>query len=134
MRVPVHPRKQSDLGAATAEFAIILPILLAFMLLAFWVVGAVVANIRCIDAARDVARALARGEPPEAAHLVGQRAAPRNATITITRTDDDIEVAVTSSTSHPSLLSNALPTISAKGHATVQAEPGPTNAGDHSGP
>jgi len=86
---------RSQRGAVTAEVAIALPILLTLLFLGVWLIGVVTANIRCIDAARDVARAVARGEPPETAQEIGRRTAPANATITITRTNSDVQVTVT---------------------------------------
>jgi Flp pilus assembly protein TadG len=117
-----RPAKPSDRGAVTAELAITLPVLLSLLLLGIWSIGLVVLNIQCIDAARDVARAVARGEPPDQANAIGQRAAPGSA-ITITREGPDIHVTVTTKpTRNPPLLSALGPThLTAT--ATVQSEP-----------
>jgi hypothetical protein len=112
--------KASERGAVTAELAILMPVLLALFLLALWAVGAVITNIRCIDAARDTARATARGEPPGAAQRVGQRSAPRDASIEITRRGDDIHVTVAATHAWPLL--HGLPSIPAKAEATIQSE------------
>jgi len=115
------PTRRSQRGAITAELAIALPVLLALLLLGVWSIGLVILNIQCIDAARDVARAAARGDPFDEARAIGHRTAP-NATITITRTGQDIHVTVTAVPTHsPPLLTHLLPTpITAE--ATLQSE------------
>ncbi|RZU13749.1 TadE-like protein [Kribbella rubisoli] len=113
---------RSDRGAVTAELAIALPVLFSLLLLGIWSIGLVVLNIRCIDAARDVARAVARGEPPDQAKAIGHRTIPTG-TITITRESSDIHVTVTATPTHtPPLLTLLTPTrLTAT--ATLQAEP-----------
>ena len=113
---------RTDRGAVTAELAIALPVLFSLLLLGIWSIGLVVLNIRCIDAARDVARAVARGDPPDQAQAIGHRTIPTG-TITITRESSDIHVSVSASPTHtPPLLTLLTPTrLTAT--ATLQAEP-----------
>ncbi|WP_350279403.1 TadE family type IV pilus minor pilin [Kribbella sp. HUAS MG21] len=96
--------------------------LVLLLLLGIWSIGLVVLNIRCIDAARDVARAVARGEPADQAKSIGHRTVP-NGTITITRDASDIHVTVTATpTNKPPLLTLMTPAeITAT--ATLQTEP-----------
>lgn len=112
--------RRTHRGAITAEIAVTLPILLTLLYLGVWSIGLVIVHIQCIDAARDTARALARGESPEAAHQLARRTAPANATITISREPPTIHVSITATpaTSLPLL---PAPPISAK--ATIQSEP-----------
>ncbi|WP_329005178.1 pilus assembly protein [Kribbella sp. NBC_00709] len=114
--------RRAEWGAVTAELAVALPVLFALLLLGVWSIGLVVLNIRCIDAARDVARAVARGEPPDQAESVGHRTIP-SGTITISRDASDIHVTVTATPTHtPPILTLLTPTrITAT--ATLQAEP-----------
>lgn len=58
-----------------------LPALMVVAVLAAWLVAAVAAEIRCVDAARLGARALARGDPSEQALALARRAAPRDAQV-----------------------------------------------------
>ncbi|WP_371406651.1 pilus assembly protein [Kribbella sp. NBC_00662] len=106
----------------TAELAIALPVLFSLLLLGIWSISLVVLNIRCIDAARDVARAVARGEPLDQAKAIGQRTVPTGA-ITITRDSSDVHVTVSATPTHtPPLLTLLAPTrLTAT--ATLQAEP-----------
>ena len=119
----MHCAKRAECGAVTAEVAMVLPVLLAMVVFGVWMAGVVIENIRCIDAARDVARAVARGEPPESAQQLVSRTAPDGATFSITRDGPDIHVAVTADvTPHWTLLAK-LPPIKVEGQATIQAEP-----------
>ncbi|MGW1344097.1 TadE family type IV pilus minor pilin [Kribbella sp. NPDC002412] len=107
----------------TAEVAITLPVLLTMLVLGLWLTGTVVLNIQCTDAARDVARAVARGESLESAQELGRRTAPKNATITITRTPTDIHVKVTATPTDPGPLLAPFPTTHVTAEATLQSEP-----------
>lgn len=115
-------RRRAERGAVTAEMAFALPVLISVLLLGMWSIGLVVLNIRCIDAARDVARATARGESVDQAKAIGQHTVPAG-TITITRDGADIHVTVSTPPAHnPPLLTFITPTrLTAT--ATVQAEP-----------
>ncbi|MGZ0149243.1 TadE family type IV pilus minor pilin [Kribbella sp. WER1] len=110
-------------GAVTAEMALVLPVLVGLLLLGIWSIGLVVMNIRCIDAARDVARAVARGESVETAQAIGHRTVP-SGTVTITREGADIHVTVAVKPAHsPPLLTFITPTELAA-TAILQSEPG----------
>ncbi|WP_433014388.1 TadE family type IV pilus minor pilin [Kribbella sp. CA-294648] len=116
-------RRHNHRGSATAEVAFVIPVLLAVLAAGLWLVGTVITNIRCIDAARDTARAVARGEPTEAARQLGERTAPSGATITITQTDSTIHVQVIATSATPPGVLRALPNPTAQATATVQTEP-----------
>ncbi|TCO47600.1 TadE-like protein [Kribbella antiqua] len=116
-------RKRLERGAVIAEVAIVLPVLLSVVFLGVWWIGIIMVNIQCIDAARDVARAAARGETPEAAREIGRRAAPDNATIEIRQSGPDIHVTVTATPHTNAPLLTALPAPTLKAEATLQTEP-----------
>ncbi len=121
-RLLTHHRR-TQRGSVTAEVAFVLPVMLAFLAAGLWLVGTVITNIRCIDAARDTARAVARGEPAEAARQLGLRTAPSDATITITQIDSTIHVEVIARSVTPPGVLRALPNPTAQATATVQTEP-----------
>ncbi|NUO57393.1 MAG: mucin-associated surface protein [Hamadaea sp.] len=56
-------------GSATAELAASLPAVVLLLLVGLTAVDAVATRLRCVDAARDAALAVARGEPASTAHL-----------------------------------------------------------------
>lgn len=114
---------RADHGAVTAEVAIVLPMLMATMLAGLWAVGLVVANIRCIDAARDIARAVARGEPAAEAERIGERAAPEGAVVAISQEQSIVRVVVKSEARLDWTLFDKLPAVPIVGRATIEAEP-----------
>lgn len=77
------PAPERDRGTVTAETAVVLPALVVVLVLCLWSVTVVGQQLRCVDAARTGARALARGEEPAAARAAAQRAAPDGAHITL---------------------------------------------------
>ncbi|WP_405070682.1 TadE family type IV pilus minor pilin [Kribbella sp. NBC_01510] len=119
---PTRQPKPSERGAVTAELAITLPVLLSLLLLGIWSIGLVILNIQCIDAARDVARAVARGEPPDQAKAIGHRTIPTGS-ITISREGPDIHVTVTATPTHNPPLLSALAPTHLTAHATLESEP-----------
>ena len=72
-------------GAVTAETAVALPALVVVLALALWAVGAVNAQLRCLDAARLAAAAVARGDDPATATSRAEAAAPPGATVRVTQ-------------------------------------------------
>ncbi|WBQ04909.1 TadE family type IV pilus minor pilin [Kribbella sp. CA-293567] len=117
-----HSRARSDRGAITAEAAFVLPVLLALLAFGLWLVGVVVTNIRCIDAARDTARAAARGESIESARQLGQRSAPKGAAITINQTGSTIHVRVAAAPAAAPGVLRSLPQLDIHADATIHAE------------
>ena len=68
---------------ATAELAVALPTLVLMLFLALAGLATVTDQVRCVDAARATARAVARGDDQGAARLAGQRLAPPGASISV---------------------------------------------------
>jgi hypothetical protein len=87
-------RRPSERGSVTAETAVALPALVVVLALAMWAVGAVTAQLRCVDAARLGARAVARGESAQVSRAAALEAAPRGATVTVRRQGDLVVVQV----------------------------------------
>jgi Flp pilus assembly protein TadG len=117
-------RLRTEHGTVTAELALLFPVLMATIVAGVWAVGLVITNIRCIDAARDVARAVARGETEDTAQTIGRRAAPKDATIDILTTNGEVQVNVKAERRLDWPLFAALPTIPLRAQATLQTEPG----------
>ena len=57
-----QPGARDTRGAATAELAMVLPLLVAVSLGLVWLLAVGAAQVRAVDAARETARALARGD------------------------------------------------------------------------
>lgn len=107
-----------DRGMVTAELAACLPVLVLVLGIALTAVSLVGARVRLQDAAREAARAAARGDPA-AAHQLAAGAAPR-AAVTVTRTATDV-VAVARERVHP--LGSWLPGVSISERAVAAVEP-----------
>jgi hypothetical protein len=86
------PRSRSpdaDRGAVTVEAAIAVGTLVTFLALALGALMAMTAQVRCVDAARELARLAARGEP-ERGRAVAARLAPDGARLELVHTGDTI--------------------------------------------
>src|SRR3954471_5501139 len=81
-------------GSVTAEFAVALPAVLAVLAVAMSAVAAATAQVRCVDAARAGARAVARGETPTEATAAAKAAAPKGSSVRIQRNGSEVQVEV----------------------------------------
>jgi Flp pilus assembly protein TadG len=78
----------------TAETAVVLPVLLLVLVAAVAAVTVVGAQLRCVDAAREGARAAARGEPHGTVLELAGRAAPAGAVVDVALDGDEVRVTV----------------------------------------
>ncbi|MEU6732422.1 TadE family type IV pilus minor pilin [Streptomyces physcomitrii] len=90
-----------DRGFVTAETAVVLPVLVAFVAGLLWLLLAAGAQLQCVDAARAGARAAARQEPEEATIAAVKEAAPRGAHVEIRREGELVMVRVTATSPGP---------------------------------
>src|SRR5919198_3835166 len=116
--MPSERSPRGDRGTVTAELAACLPVLVLVLAVALTAVSAVGARVRLQDAAREAARAAARGDPAAAQRLAAQ-AAP-GAHLTLTEDAPDV-VAVVRATVHP--LGGVLPGMSISERAVAAVEP-----------
>lgn len=105
-----------DHGAVTVEAALALCTLAVFLAMAVGAIAAAGASIRCVDAARELARLAARGEA-ERGRTVAAQLAPAGARLAL-RADGDLVVAEVSAE-----LLRPLP-VRIGGHAVAALEPG----------
>lgn len=78
----------------TAETAVVLPVLLLVLAGAVAAVTVVGAQLRCVDAAREGARAAARGEDVVVARSLAAQAAPPDARVAISGRSAEVHVVV----------------------------------------
>src|SRR3546814_15948142 len=69
-------RQERERGAVTAETALALPLLVAVTLAMVWMVAFGVQQMKATDAAREAARAMARGESSADATELARRVVP----------------------------------------------------------
>ncbi|MFD2091662.1 TadE family type IV pilus minor pilin [Blastococcus deserti] len=78
----------------TAETAVVLPVLLLVLAGAVAAVTVVGAQLRCVDAAREGARAAARGEPVGVVTALADQAAPDGTVVTVVPDGEQVRVTV----------------------------------------
>ena len=93
----------------------VLPLLVALTVTLVWVLSLGVAQVRAVDAARETARSLARGDDETMALGLGRQVAPSGATFTVSREGGQVRVVVSSRVDGPGGLVGRL------GGATVSA-------------
>lgn len=109
-------------GAVTAETAMVVPVLVAITLGMVWLVSLAATQVRLVDAAREVARAVARDEPTEAARALGRRVAPEGASIEVVDHGETVTVTVAAEVEGPGGLFRFLPAVSVDADATAAQE------------
>ena len=123
LRRPCSARRRRDqTGAATAELALGIPLLLALTAVLVWMLAVGAAQVRVIDASREAARAVARGDDVAAAEAVAVRIAPEAARVSIVVGDSEVTVTTSTRVAGPGGLLSALPgvTVSAEAVALVE--------------
>jgi Flp pilus assembly protein TadG len=125
MSGPVIVDKRSvrdERGMVTAETAVALPVLVAVTLAMVWLLTLGVAQMKVTDAAREAARALARGETAVRAVELAERVAP-GATVTIDDAEGMVVVTVRQDVSPPGgALSGAIGGAEVRSTATALDE------------
>src|SRR6187399_964732 len=84
-----------EAGMVTAETAVVLPVLLLVLAGAVAAVTLVGAQLRCVDAAREGARAAARGDDAATVAQIVRGIAPDGATTTSSVDGEQVRVVVT---------------------------------------
>jgi Flp pilus assembly protein TadG len=124
--VPVFARGADtggERGSATVEAAIAVCAVVVVLAMALAGSAAVLAQLRCIDAAREAARLVARGEP-ERAEQAARAVAPTGARIAIRVQGDEAVVEVSAEPA-----GGVLPGLSVHAEALAVLEPGVAGAG-----
>lgn len=117
-------RRADQRGAVTAELAVGLPLLLAVTAGLVWLLAVGVGQVRTVDAARETARALARGDDPAAAQALGQRIAPSGVRITVRHEGDRVVVRAQGRVDGPGGLFRRLPGAHLEAEAVAVVEGG----------
>ncbi|RNM14680.1 TadE family type IV pilus minor pilin [Nocardioides pocheonensis] len=118
-------RMRTEAGAVTAEAAVVLPLLVLFTVGLVWLVAVGATEVRALDAARETARAAARGEAPEASVGLGRRVATADAEIEVLDEGETILVTVDAPVRGPGGIFAFVPTYHVRARAVAAQEPGP---------
>jgi hypothetical protein len=116
-------RARRDRGAVTAEAAVVLPVIVVFTVAMAWLVCVGLAQLRALDAAREVARAAARSETTGTAVGLGRRVAPEGSRVSVREEQDTVVATVVSSVRGPGRLLAHLGTVHVTATAVSAREP-----------
>ncbi|MCW2756740.1 MAG: hypothetical protein JWO46_486 [Nocardioidaceae bacterium] len=108
----------------TAEAATALPVLVVVAVALAWLVGLGVTQVRAVDAAREAARSLARGESAGTATSLARRVATPGSVVRVSPAGQEVTVRVTSHVRGPGWLLGGLPSVDLHGEAVAAREPG----------
>ena len=114
-------RRRED-GAATAELALGIPLLVALTAGLVWMLAVGAAQVRVVDASREAARAVARGDDVAAAESVALRIAPDGARVRVEVGGARVVVTTTARVSGPGGLLASLPGVTVSAEAVALAE------------
>jgi Flp pilus assembly protein TadG len=117
-----HP----EAGMVTAETAVVLPVLLLVLAGAVAAITVVGGQLRCVDAAREGARAAARGEDVATVRALVLRAAPDGMTVSVTRDGEEVAVDVSG---RIAVLGPVPLDVEVSAEAVARLEPAATAAG-----
>jgi hypothetical protein len=101
----------------------VLPVLVSLALGLVWLLALAATQARVVDSAREVARAVARDEPPSSAQALGRRIAPPGARIDIEADDGLVAVRVVAPVAGPGGLLRFLPGVEVDASAVAAQEP-----------
>ncbi|WP_418057427.1 TadE family type IV pilus minor pilin [Pimelobacter simplex] len=106
----------------TAELALALPILLLVTAGLVWLLAVAVGQVRTVDAARETARALARGDDPESALALGRQVAPDGVRLSVAHDGDHVVVHARGRIAGPGGLFRSLPGAELQAEAVALTE------------
>lgn len=106
----------------TAEAAMVIPVLLLVTVALAWLVTLGIAQVRCLDAAREAARLAARGESTAAVTAAAQRAGRPNSRVTVDRSGGTVTVEVEAVVVPEVPLLDQLPGVTLSADATSLSE------------
>lgn len=116
-------QRPGQVGLVTAETAIASMGLVMVAVAMFFVLAVGMAQVRCIDASRDVARALARGESERSSLDIGRRTAPAGATFETNTAGGVVLVDVQATVAAPGMLRH-FGAVRVRSTSAVATEPG----------
>lgn len=109
----------------TAELALTLPVLIAVTTGLVWLLAVGAAQVRVVDAARETARGVARGDSTAEAVARGEQVAPGGGTVTVTHQDGRVVAVATGTVAGPGGLFDFLPAVEVSAEAITLDEESP---------
>ena len=122
MSARLRGRRRGQEGAATAELALGIPLLVALTAGLVWMLALGAAQVRVVDASREAARAVARGDDVTSAESVALRVAPDGARVRIEVDEARVVVTTSARVSGPGGLLASLPGVTVSAQAVALPE------------
>jgi Flp pilus assembly protein TadG len=113
---------RDESGAATAELALGLPLLVALTAGLVWMLAVGAAQVRVIDASREAARAVARGDDVATARGLAERIAPEGARVRVAVGGGEVVVTTTVRVTGPDGVLGSLPGVTVTADAVAVVE------------
>jgi Flp pilus assembly protein TadG len=114
-------RRNKDGGSASVELAVALPSLVLLVMAGVAMVSLATGQMRCVDAAREAARAVARGDSASVAYAIARQVAPRGAEVRVESSGERVIVTVSA---RGQALSRLVAPMPISGRAVALREPG----------
>ena len=121
-RNPGSRPRRTQRGAVTAEAAMVIPVLVLTVMGLAWLLTVAVAQVRVTDAAREVARLVARDETTSAALARGREVAPPGAEFDVSVGERDVVVDVRLDLDGPAGVLHLVPAVSVDARAVAARE------------
>jgi Flp pilus assembly protein TadG len=115
-------QRRPERGAVTAELALGLPLLVAVTIGLVWLLAVGAAQIRTVDAARETARAVARGDDVGEAVARGRRVAPEGAEVSVSTGGGQVVASSSARVDGPGGLFGFLPAVTVRAEAVAADE------------
>lgn len=115
--------RRDESGVVTAETATVLPVLVLVAAALAWMVAFGVNQARAEGAARETARAIARGDGESTSTELGRRIAPPGSIISVRDDGDAVVVTVRAQLSGPGGILGFLPGRTVRAQAVTAREP-----------
>jgi len=115
---------EADGGAVTAETAVVVPVLMLLSVGLAWLVTIGVTHARVVDAAREAARVVARGESPAAGSALARRVGPDGTRVAVSGDGGTVVVTAVAPVQGPGGLFAFLPAFDVHAQAVAAKEPG----------
>jgi len=116
------PAAGRDRGAATAELVMVLPALVAVTVGLVWLLSVAAAQVRTVDAARETARAVARGDDAGDAVGRGVRVGPAGTEVAVHEDGDQVTATARARVAGPGGLFRFLPAVTVHARAVAATE------------
>lgn len=114
--------ERDERGAATAELVMVIPLLVAVTIGLVWLLSVGAAQIQVVDAARETARAVARGDDSGSAAARGRRVGPTGTQVSVSAGAEEVVASARARVTGPGGIFSWMPGVTVRGEAVAATE------------